>query len=216
MVSKIYSGRKGTIAALDSVSMHIESGEFIGVQGPSGSGKTTLLLAAGGLLIPDRGTVEISGNNLYSMPPEKRAIFRASEIGFVFQQFHLISYLTVLDNILVPSLAIPGSDASERARELLHRFNMTDRMHHTPSELSTGERQRTALARALLNKPKLILADEPTGNLDRENADIVLLAFDEFTKSGGAVLMVTHDETISHYAHRTCKLISGKIINNGE
>ena len=210
-ISQTYEGLRGNVTALDSVTLNVEAGEFVIVQGPSGSGKTTLLLAAGGLLRPGEGSVEINGVDVYGMPLDKRAQFRASEIGFVFQQFHLISYLTVLENILMPSLAIHNPDAEKHALELLERFNMTGRMHHIPQELSTGERQRTAMARALLNNPKLILADEPTGNLDRDNADVVLSTFDDFARSGGAVLLVTHDDAVSHYAHRTLKLVNGKL-----
>jgi len=210
-VSQTYEGLRGNVAALDSVSLNVDAGEFVIVQGPSGSGKTTLLLAAGGLLRPGEGVVKINGVDVYGMPLDKRAHFRASEIGFVFQQFHLISYLTVLENILMPSLAINNPDAEKHALELLERFKMTGRMHHIPSELSTGERQRTAMARALLNNPKLILADEPTGNLDRDNADVVLSTFYDFARSGGAVLLVTHDDAVSHYAHRTLKLVNGKL-----
>ena len=210
-LSKLYHCTEGTLNALDSVSLEVKAGEFVSVQGPSGSGKTTLLLAIGGLLIPDRGEVIIDGQNPYRMSPDERARFRASEIGFVFQQFYLIPYLSVLDNVLAPSLALPQPDVHKRAKELIDRFNLTDRSGHLPSELSTGERQRTALARALLNSPGLLLADEPTGNLDKENAEIVLDYFIEFAKSGGSVLMVTHSDGASSFAHRTIKLKNGKI-----
>ena len=210
-LSKLYRSPEGIIHALDSVSLEVKAGEFVSVQGPSGSGKTTLLLAIGGLLIPDRGEVIVGGQNPYRMSPDERARFRASEIGFVFQQFYLIPYLSVLDNVLAPSLALPQPDVHKRAKELIDRFNLTDRSGHLPSELSTGERQRTALARALLNSPGFLLADEPTGNLDKENAEIVLDYFIEFAKSGGSVLMVTHSDGASSFAHRTIKLKNGKI-----
>ncbi len=210
-VSKIYVGRRNSVVALETVSIEVGEGEFVAVQGPSGSGKTTLLLAAGGLLVPDEGSVAVNGIDIYCMPSDERALYRASQIGFVFQQFHLIPYLTVLENVLVPSLVIPDPDAEQHALDLLEHFNLTGRLHHVPSELSTGERQRTALARALLNNPRLLLADEPTGNLDRENADIVLSTFDEFAGAGGAVLLVTHDEAVSQFAHRPVRLENGKI-----
>ena len=211
-VTKIYQGKTESVVALETVTMNVTTGEFVSVQGPSGSGKTTLLLTAGGLLLPDEGFVSIDGNDLYGMAPDERAGFRASTIGFVFQQFHLIHYLTVLENVLVPSLAVHSQDAETRARELLDRLNMTGRLHHVPSELSTGERQRTAMARALLNNPRLLLADEPTGNLDRDNGDIIMVTFNEFAQAGGAVLLVTHDETVSQYAHRSVRLENGRIV----
>lgn len=212
--TKIYMGRSESVVALETVSLGVNAGEFVAVHGPSGSGKTTLLLIAGGLLAPDEGTVMLKDTDVYDMNFDDRAFFRASHIGFVFQQFHLIPYLTVLENVLVPSLAVHEPDAESRAHAMLERFNMTGRLDHVPSELSTGERQRTALARALLNGPGLILADEPTGNLDRDNADTVLSTFDEFAKAGGAVLMVTHDEAVSKYAHRSIRLENGRIVES--
>jgi ABC-type lipoprotein export system ATPase subunit len=146
------------------------------------------------------------------MTPDERAQFRASNIGFVFQQFHLIPYLSVIDNVLAPSGALPDQNVNGRAQELIERFNLSARSDHKPSELSTGEQQRTAMARALLNNPMLLLADEPTGNLDKENAMIVLNYLWEFAESGGAVLMVTHSEEAASYAHRTIHLANGKVL----
>lgn len=210
-LTKIYSGPNGPLNAVDNVSLHIKTGEFLAVQGPSGSGKTTLLLSIGGLQTPDKGNVIVEGKNIYRMKPDARAQFRAGTIGFVFQQFYLIPYLSVVDNVLAPSVALPHSEASKRAQELIERFKLIDRSSHKPSELSTGERQRTAMARALLNNPKLLLADEPTGNLDKENTDIILNFLSEFAKSGGTVLMVTHSEHAAAYADRESHLKNGKI-----
>jgi putative ABC transport system ATP-binding protein len=183
----------------------------VAVQGPSGCGKTTLLLAAGGLLQPSNGRVLIDGQDPYAFSPEQRARFRGQKIGFVFQQFHLIPFLSVLDNILAPTLAFPTPDAPEHARELIAHFGLQDRVHHVSASLSTGERQRTALARALLNRPKLLLADEPTGNLDGDNGVIVLNCLAEFAKNGGAVLLVTHDSAAVQAAHRVVCLCEGKL-----
>jgi len=151
---------------------------------------------------PDKGKVFIAGLDFYSLTHEKQAITRAGSVGFVFQQFHLLPYLNVIDNVLTPTLALPGSGSRDRAHELLARFGLAERVRHLPSELSTGERQRTALARALMNNPKLILADEPTGNLDKDNAEIVLRYLSEFTDSGGAVLLATHSNIAESYTHR--------------
>jgi putative ABC transport system ATP-binding protein len=201
------------VRALDRVSLTVQPGEFIAVQGPSGCGKTTLLLAAGGLLLPTGGKVEFDGGDIYSMPPDARADLRARDIGFVFQQFYLISYLNILDNILTPSLSLPSPQAVDRAHELIDQFKLTERITHFPAELSTGERQRVGLARALLNRPRLLLADEPTGNLDSDNSDTVLGCLAKFAASGGAVLMVTHSDNAAGYAHRTVSLQAGKLMD---
>jgi ABC-type lipoprotein export system ATPase subunit len=211
-VTKSYAGRGNKVVALEDVSLQANAGEFVAVQGPSGCGKTTLLLAAGGLLAPTSGAVVVNGQNPYALSPENRARFRGATIGFVFQQFHLVPYLSVEHNILVPSIAVPANHAQERARALMDHFQLTGRARHVPAELSTGERQRVALARALLNAPKVLLADEPTGNLDGENAEIVLEYLAEFAQGGGTVLLVTHDARATRYAHRTVCLRSGHVV----
>ena len=210
--TKVYRTGKKQVYALDDVSLQVGAGEFAAVQGPSGCGKTTLLLLVGGLLQPDSGTVQVGGQELYAMPLERRARFRAAQIGFVFQQFHLIPYLTVRDNVLAPTMALPAADARSRAEELLERFHLTARAAHTPGELSTGERQRVARARSLLHRPRLILADEPTGNLDEQNAAIVLDALADFAAQGGTVLLVTHDRSAAERAARTVRLEAGRLV----
>jgi putative ABC transport system ATP-binding protein len=212
-ISKAYSKSDGAVHALKDVSLHVTEGEFVGIQGSSGSGKTTLLLAAGALLEPTAGTVELDGEDLYAAGSEERAERRAEKIGFVFQQFHLVPYLTVLENVLSPSLALPDSDGAERrAEELIGTFGLDHRIGHLPSELSSGECQRVALARALLNQPKLLLADEPTGNLDSCNANIVLESLTQFAEAGGCVLMVTHSASVAGRAHRAIRLETGSIL----
>ena len=211
-VSKSFQGPDGPVQALKDVSFSIAAGELVVVQGQSGSGKTTLLLTAGGLLRPDSGRVLIKGEDCYRLGPNHRSALRAEKIGFVFQQFHLVPYLSVLDNVLAPTAARPQAGATARAQELIQHFNLQERIKHLPAQLSTGERQRTALARALLNNPKLILADEPTGNLDEENGKAVLGYLSEFASNGGAVLIVTHDNQISGLAHRQITLEQGRII----
>jgi ABC-type lipoprotein export system ATPase subunit len=202
-VSKSYRRPHETITALDDVSLRVGAGEFVAVQGPSGCGKTTLLLIAGGLLRPDRGTALVGDQNLYDLSDEARARFRAAHVGFVFQQFHLVPYLSVLDNVLSPALARAADGGRQRAEELLRRFGLWPRRTHVPAELSTGERQRTALARALLHRPRLLLADEPTGNLDAENAQLVLEHLRACAHEGAAVLLVTHDPAAASQADRT-------------
>jgi len=208
-IGEVFHGTAGTIRALDGVSLSVAEGEFVLIEGPSGSGKTTLLLILGALLQPSEGTVYIDRTDPYALSPEQRARFRADRIGFVFQQFHLVPYLSVMGNVLAPALATHIEDATRRAEELATRFGLAERLHHVPAELSTGERQRTALARALLNRPKLLLADEPTGNLDRENAQRALRHMADFSRAGGAVLMVSHEGSAVQYAHRVLRLENG-------
>ncbi|MBL4884334.1 MAG: ABC transporter ATP-binding protein [Planctomycetaceae bacterium] len=211
-VSKTYQSKKGDVLAVDEISLSIESGQFAAVRGPSGCGKSTLLLMTGGLLAPDSGNIHIEGQDPYELSANARARFRAENIGFVFQQFHLIPYLNILDNVTAPAIALDGKDVQERARELIAKFGLEHRMHHVPAELSSGERQRTALARALLNEPKLLLADEPTGNLDRENAEAVLDHLKEFAASGGAVMLVTHDQLAVEAADVVHTIDTGKLV----
>ena len=211
-VGKAYPRQPSPVQALDEVSLRLSAGEYVAVQGPSGCGKTTLLLMIGGLLRPSSGQITVDGHDPYGFSPEERARFRAANIGFVFQQFHLIPYLSVWDNVLAPVLAQPSPHAQERAREVVSKLGLLGRVEHLPSELSTGERQRVALARSLLNQPKLLLADEPTGNLDSDNATIVLRFLAEFAAEGGAVLLVTHDAAATQYAQRTLHLKAGRLL----
>ena len=213
-ITKVYRKPEKEIRALDGVSLNVDSGEFVAVEGPSGSGKSTLLFTAGSLLAPDEGQVLIDGRNPYALSFDQRAKFRAEKVGFVFQQFHLIPYLTVLENILTPSILLDTKNPYDRAMQFIERFGLTDRIHHVLAELSTGERQRTALARAFINSPSVILADEPTGNLDRENAEIVVGSLVEFADTGGSVLLVTHDAYAVQYASKTLHLENGRVRNN--
>jgi len=195
-ISKTYVGNsKRPIAVLQGVDLQINAGRFAAITGPSGCGKSTLLLIAGSLLTPDAGSVVLDGKTLSDMADSQKAKERANCIGFVFQRFHLLPYLTVRENILSARVGLrhAGPADDSRVNELMIRFGIDHRGGHTPDRLSVGEMQRTALARALYNRPKLLLADEPVGNLDPENAEIVFQCFSEFTDSGGAVLMVTHN-----------------------
>jgi len=211
-IGKTFQCPQGQIEALKEVSLSVSAGEFVSVQGASGSGKSTLLLTAGGLLKPDKGEVLIAGENPYQMGTNSRSRLRAEKIGFVFQQFYLVPYLSVLENVMSPSAAINNRDAKSCALKLIEHFNIAHRINHLPGQLSTGERQRTALARALLNGPELILADEPTGNLDEENGKVVLGFLAEFVTNGAAVLIVTHDVRIGGYADKNITLSEGSIV----
>lgn len=208
-VSKTYRTRRDMVKALDSINLQVDKGEFLIVRGPSGSGKTTLLLTIGGMLRPTGGHVIVNGNDIYAMSEKERAKLRAYNIGFVFQMFHLVPYLNAVDNVLLS--AFRGKKKKADAEELLSRLRMSDRYYHKPSELSIGERQRTAIARALFNRPGIILADEPTGNLDPENATDVIGYLTEFHRDGGTVIIVTHGTMADQYADRIIHLREGRI-----
>ncbi len=207
-LSKAYRTQAGEVRALDGVSLRIDDGEFVVVCGPSGSGKTTLLMMVAAMLRPSRGAVRFGGQDIYRIAGRERARFRAENIGFVFQMFHLVPYLNVLENVLVAGGAVGNRDKA-RAEELLRQLGLERRAWHRPSELSAGEKQRTAIARALLNQPKLVLADEPTGNLDPENAHAVLRHLHDFQQAGGTVIVATHGPTAQEFATRTVHLRDG-------
>ena len=214
-VHKRFARPKGSsVAAVNDMSLEIASGEFVALGGSSGCGKSTILLIAGGLLRPDQGELEIMGTRPYEVDSTRRASIRSQYIGFVFQQFHLVPYLDALDNVLAPTLARSLPDAEDKAMALLEKFGLTERRHHVPSALSVGEQQRVALARALLLEPKLLLADEPTGNLDPENTDSILDHLVAFAKEGGAVLMVTHDDLAANRASRSIRMEKGSIVES--
>ena len=213
-LTKTYRTRAGEVKALDGVSLRIDKGEFIAVCGPSGSGKTTLLMMVAAMLRPSGGTVRFDERDLYGMSVPDRAWFRARNIGFVFQMFHLVPYLNVLENVLIAAGALGAGDGKTRAEELLQRLGLQHRLGHRPSELSAGEKQRTAIARALLNQPRLILADEPTGNLDSQNAHGVLQHLGDFQRDGGTVLVATHGPAAREFATRTINLHEGRLMNH--
>jgi putative ABC transport system ATP-binding protein len=209
-LSKVYRTHAGPVKALHGVNLKIDRGEFITVCGPSGSGKTTLLMMVAGMLRPSGGTVRFGEMNVYAMNGWELAMFRAQHIGFVFQMFHLVPYLSVLENVLVAG-GVTGRRDRRRARDLVERLGLQHRMHHRPGALSAGEKQRVAVARALWNEPRLILADEPTGNLDPENAQCVLTHLRDFQRAGGTVVVATHGTTVQELATRTIQLRDGTI-----
>lgn len=213
-VLKTYRTRRGDVKALDGINLNIEKGEFIVVCGPSGSGKTTLLMALAGMQRPTSGTVTIEKNNIYSISQAARAKFRARNIGFVFQMFHLIPYLNIIENIALAGGTVTNKNKKVQADKLIEKFGLTERAHHKPPQLSAGEKQRTAIARALLNKPRIILADEPTGNLDSDNTASVLGYLSQFHQAGGTVILATHATTANNLADRIIYLRSGRIDNS--
>ncbi|HUG68693.1 MAG TPA: ABC transporter ATP-binding protein [Pirellulaceae bacterium] len=213
-VSKVYRTTHGEVRAVDDVTLAIEAGEFVALKGHSGSGKSTLLALLGGLALPTAGTVMVAGHDVGNLSSSERARFREENVGFVFQMFHLLPYLSVLDNVLVA--APTGSRVASRdyAKQLLQGFGMSERITHRPCQLSAGERQRVAMARALLNRPKLLLADEPTGNLDEKNAEAMLDFLGGFHQEGGTIVLATHDERAAERADRITELSSGKVASS--
>ncbi len=209
-VTKTYSETGKNVRALDNVTVDIDKGSFIVLRGPSGCGKTTLLMAIAGMLKPASGDILFDDHNLYDMDTHKRANFRADNIGFVFQAFHLVPYLNVLENVLLAGTK-HKKETTHRAKELLEQLGMTHRLHHKPSALSAGEKQRTAIARAMLNKPQLLLADEPTGNLDPDNAAAVLGYLSDYHKKGGTVILVAHNSQAEQFADTILSMNNGRI-----
>jgi len=212
-VTKIFRKNGSEVTSLDRFTAEVADGEFVAVRGPSGSGKTTLLLTLGGMQRPSDGSVQLAGRDLYALSPAERARLRSSEIGFVFQMFHLVPYLDLLGNVLLACPGKPSAEVRQRAGELMDELGLADRASHLPGELSAGERQRLAVVRALLNRPKLILAD-PTGNLDPGNAAEVIRHLAEFHRGGGTVVLVTHGEAVNAHADRTLSLEQGRLVAN--
>jgi putative ABC transport system ATP-binding protein len=206
---KRYAVRGSEVVALHNIELQIEKGEFLVVTGASGTGKSTLLMLLGGLLRPSTGVVFFERENLYAMTARRRADLRARRMGFVFQTFHLIPYLSALDNILVPALSKAGGEPRAlraRALSLMETFDIADRRAHRPPELSVGQRQRVAMARALLLAPDILLADEPTGNLDAGLTDQLMTHLCAFHKNGGTVVLVTHDADLARFGTRGVRL----------
>jgi putative ABC transport system ATP-binding protein len=217
-LTKHYVSGEETVAALQGLDLSIDAGEFITIMGQSGSGKSTLLSVLGGLNHPTAGDVKMAGVRLYTLPGEKLADFRAQNLGFVFQSFHLIPYLTALENVMLP-LAIARMDNLEKrikANEALEQVGLESKVDRLPSQLSGGEQERVAIARAIVNKPHILLADEPTGNLDTKTSVEVMALFRELNKSGQTVVMVTHNPENCAYADRTIVLKDGHIVVEAE
>lgn len=212
-VSKRYAHREGDVVALQPTTLRIAPGEFVAVVGPSGSGKTTLLSMLGGMLAPTSGQVWLDGQSMYDATVTERARLRLRKIGFVFQTFNLVPYLSALENVQVPLMLAHGNTANheERVRGLLARVGLEKRMHHKPSELSVGQQQRVALARTLVNDPEVILADEPTGNLDPETREQVLDFLASLGGEGRTVIVVTHDPVAAKRAGRVITLKDGGV-----
>lgn len=213
-LTKIYRSAAKDLVVLDNLSFSVNQGDSISIIGPSGSGKTTLLGLCAGLDTPSGGTIALMDFKLNAMTEDDRAYLRNQYVGFVFQNFQLLSTLTALENVTVP-IALRGErNATPRAMQLLDSVGLADRMHHYPSQLSGGEQQRVALARAFITEPKILFADEPTGNLDEENAaHVVELLFDMNKASGTTLVLVTHNVELAKRTQRILKMRGGKLVD---
>lgn len=212
-LSKTYRTPAGDLTVLRDVTLSLDAGESASVMGPSGSGKSTLLYILGGLEPPTSGTLEIDGTNPYALSADALAAFRNRDVGFVLQDHCLLPQCTVLENVLVPTLVgEPDSSAAERAKSLLAHVGLAERIHHRPAELSGGEKQRAAIARALIRKPRLILCDEPTGNLDADTAATVAdLLFDLHARLNAIMVLVTHSEALGSRFSRRWTMNRGEL-----
>ncbi len=206
-VSKIYDANT---KALNHLSLSIKKGDWTTIMGPSGSGKTTLLNIIGCLDSPSNGSVHINGTDITQLNQKQLTRFRRENIGLIFQQYHLIPYLTALENVMIAQYYHSIVDEKE-AIDVLKRVGLTHRLHHIPAHLSGGEQQRVCIARALVNEPRILLADEPTGNLDQKNGDIVLKLITELHREGHTIVLITHNQEIGKLGQKKIVLVDGKI-----
>jgi putative ABC transport system ATP-binding protein len=217
-VTKVYNGQSVPVYALRDASLHVAEGEFVALTGPSGSGKSTLLTVLGAMNPPSQGQVMIDGIEVYSLKPEQQADFRHEYVGFVFQQLQLLPYLTAMENVLLALAIAPLSKGEKRARAhgALAQVGLTGKENRLPYQLSGGEQGRVAVARAMVNQPPLLLADEPTGNLDQTTGTQVLELLRDLNSAGQTVIMVTHDPQAAGYAGRIVRILDGQIVTESK
>ncbi len=208
-VSKTYKTGSGIYTALTDVTLKINKGDYVSITGSSGSGKSTLLNIIGGLIHPDSGEVFYQGENIFDQNAKYLDLYRRRDVGFMFQQFHLMPYLTVIENI---RLSCSQKSQDDEIRNYLEKCSLTGLKDKLPSDLSVGEKQRVAFIRAIISGPKLLLADEPTGNLDPQNSEILMLLIKEFNNKGGTVVLVSHDPAASGYSNLKIRIEEGRIL----
>ncbi|WP_439131029.1 ABC transporter ATP-binding protein [Polaribacter sp.] len=214
-LEKTYTSGSKKLTVISNISFEVEQGSVFSIVGPSGSGKTTLLGLCAGLDYPTSGTIELCGANLQDLNEDERAALRNKEVGFIFQNFQLLPTLTALENVIVPLELQGDKNAGKYGKELLEKVGLANRLHHYPSQLSGGEQQRVALARAFCNKPSILFADEPTGNLDEETGEKVIQLLFELNKEAGTTLVIiTHDLDLANRTQQILRLKGGKIISN--
>ena len=213
-VTKSYIIGGNQVNALHGVSLEISEGDFMAVTGPSGSGKSTLLYTLGGLLTPNTGRVLVNESDIYSLNQRMRAKFRRDNVGFIFQTFELLPYLTALENVMLPLSidGVSGWEQEDRAYDSLEKVGIDERADHKPTELSGGEQQRVAVARGLVNEPKILLADEPTGNLDQKTGDGIMGLLSDLNEEGQTIVFVTHDQSRTVIANKVIGMIDGGIM----
>lgn len=215
-ITRSYDMGHEIVHALSGISISIERGEYVAIMGPSGSGKSTLMNIIGCLDTPSTGTFELNGTNVSEMDDDELADIRNQEIGFVFQSFNLLARSTALRNVELPMIyaGVPPDTRLQLAETALEKVGLSERKFHKPNELSGGQKQRVAVARALVNKPSILLADEPTGNLDSKTGVEIMALFDELSQSGNTIIVVTHEERIARHARRMIRVLDGKVASD--
>ena len=215
-LTKTYGGGEATVVAVDNICFQIDEGEFIGVMGESGAGKSTLLGMMGAMNAPTSGRLVVDDIDIYSLSQEQRADFRREFLGFIFQSFHLVPYLTVIENVMLPLVVVKASKKrkQEMAQEALAKVGLRDKANRLPNQISGGEKERVAIARSIVNEPPVLLADEPTGNLDTKTTREIMELLQQLNRDGMTIIMVTHSPDCAGYAHRILRVTDGKLADD--